>query len=91
VALRLFFESRLRFAVLALALVATAAGCGTSRTARPGSRSWLVKPHQREYLADRIMRLDSNGQERAADQHVLVTREGAVGGGGTAGGGCGCN
>lgn len=50
-----------------------------------------VKPHQRELLSDRTMRLDGNAQERAADEHVLSNREGAVGGTGTAGGGCGCN
>lgn len=69
-------------AVLLVACMASA--CGANRT-------WLVKPHQREYLADRIMRPDSNSQESAADQHVLNTREGAIGGGGTVGGGCGCN
>ena len=62
---------------------------GTSACA--GTRTWLVKPHQRAYLADRIMRLDANAQQKKADQHVLVYREGAVGGDGTAGGGCGCN
>jgi hypothetical protein len=56
-----------------------AAACGT------------VKPHQRAYLADRIMRVEGDPQERAADQHVLMFREGAIGGGGTVGGGCGCN
>jgi LPS sulfotransferase NodH len=55
------------------------------------THTWLVKPHQRAYLADRIMRLDANPQQKKADQHVLVYREGAVGGDGTAGGGCGCN
>jgi hypothetical protein len=50
-----------------------------------------VKAHQREWLADRIMSLDGNPQERAADQHILSNREGAIGGTGTAGGGCGCN
>lgn len=50
-----------------------------------------VKAHQRELLADRIMRFDANPQERAADEHVLANREGAVGGTGTSGGGCGCN
>jgi hypothetical protein len=69
-------------AVLLLAGLASA--CGANRT-------WLVKPHQREYLADRIMRPESNSQESSADQHVLNTREGAIGGGGTVGGGCGCN
>jgi hypothetical protein len=55
------------------------------------SRAFRVKPHQREYLADRIMRIDAEGQERAAQNHVLVSREGAIGGMGTVGGGCGCN
>ena len=50
-----------------------------------------VKPHQRELLADRIMKLDGNAQERAADEHMLSNREGAIGGTGTSGGGCGCN
>lgn len=75
----------LAFVAVALALSA----CSSSRLGR--SPSWLVKPHQREYLADRIMRVDADAQERAADQHVITTREGAVGGYGTAGGGCGCN
>jgi Domain of unknown function (DUF4266) len=58
-------------------------GCAVSK--------WTVKPHQRELLADRIMQLDAEGQERAAEEHILSNREGAVGGTGTSGGGCGCN
>jgi hypothetical protein len=58
-------------------------GCATAR--------WTVKPHQRELLADRIMQPDGNAQEAAADDHILSTREGAIGGSGTSGGGCGCN
>ena len=50
-----------------------------------------MRPHQRVHLADRIMRVDVDRLSQAADQHVLVTREGAFGGNGTAGGGCGCN
>jgi hypothetical protein len=69
-------------AVLALALAG--GGCSTFRGA-------LVKPHQRAYLADRLMKLDSDAQQKRADQHVLNYREGALGGDGTAGGGCGCN
>lgn len=65
------------------ALLASAAGCGHTRLG--------VKPHQRELLADRTMRLEGNAQERAADEHVLSNREGAIGGTGTSGGGCGCN
>jgi hypothetical protein len=70
--------------LLLAAALALAAGCGTQK-------NWLVKPHQRAYLADRIMRLDADAQGKRADQHVLVYREGALGGDGTAGGGCGCN
>jgi len=58
-------------------------GCAASK--------WTVKPHQRELLADRIMQLDSEAQEREAEEHILSNREGAVGGTGTSGGGCGCN
>jgi hypothetical protein len=50
-----------------------------------------VKPYQRVHLSDRIMRSDADKLGRAADQHVLGTREGAFGGSGTTGGGCGCN
>jgi hypothetical protein len=69
-----------------IVLVATALFAGGCSTAR-----WTVKPHQRELLADRIMQPDGNPQETAADEHVLANREGAIGGSGTTGGGCGCN
>jgi hypothetical protein len=70
---------------LALAFLAALAvgGCSMSK--------WTVKPHQRELLADRIMQLDADAQERSAEEHVLANREGAIGGTGTSGGGCGCN
>lgn len=74
-------RGRSAFLVAALGLALAATGC----------RHVGVKAHQRELLADRIMRLDGNAQERAADEHILSNREGAVGGAGTAGGGCGCN
>lgn len=71
-------------AMLALAGAALAGGgCSMSK--------WTVRPHQRELLADRIMQLDAEKQERAAEEHILSNREGAVGGTGTSGGGCGCN
>lgn len=76
---------RASFAVLWLAAIA-AAVVGMS-----GCVHFGVKAHQRELLADRIMKLDGNSQERAADEHILSNREGAIGGTGTSGGGCGCN
>jgi hypothetical protein len=78
---RLPCTSRLLLA-LALGLLG-ASGCASSK--------WTVKPHQRELLADPIMQLDADAQERAAEEHVLANREGAIGGTGTSGGGCGCN
>ena len=80
------FISR-RFALLALTLAMSGAGCATATA----GATWTVKPHQRELLADKIMNLDGDPQERAADQHMLSNREGAIGGTGTSGGGCGCN
>ena len=71
--------ARLLFALL---LCGAVGGCSISK--------WTVKPHQRELLADPIMQLDA-GQEREAEEHVLANREGAIGGTGTSGGGCGCN
>ena len=71
-----------RFIVLAGFLLLFG-GCSISK--------WTVKPHQRELLADRIMQLDADPQERSAEEHVLANREGAIGGTGTSGGGCGCN
>lgn len=69
--------------LVAIAVLLFTGGCSTAK--------WTVKPHQRELLADRIMQPDGNAQETAADDHVLSNREGAIGGSGTAGGGCGCN
>ena len=50
-----------------------------------------VKPYERDRLADPIMALDSDPVSTAYIQHVYEAREGARGGEGAAGGGCGCN
>jgi hypothetical protein len=50
-----------------------------------------VKPYERDRLADPIMALDMNPVSSAYIQHVYEAREGARGGQGSAGGGCGCN
>ena len=67
----------LKLAVV-LALCA-AAGCAT------------VKPYEREYLSRPSMDLQREATEAKFYSHVLDAREGATGGVGTAGGGCGCN
>jgi len=70
---------------LLLPLFATAAlyGCG-------GVEPW-VKPYERDRLADPIMALDGDPVSTAYIKHVYEAREGARGGEGATGGGCGCN
>lgn len=50
----------------------------------------LVKPYEREALAQPGMSLDA-GPDGAAEQHMLESREASAGGFGGVGGGCGCN
>ena len=50
-----------------------------------------VKPYERDRLADPIMALDPDPVSSSFMQHVFESREGARGGEGAAGGGCGCN
>ncbi len=57
------------------------AGCGRA----------AVRASEKEFLADRVMRFDGDPQAAAADDHIHGNREGATGGTGTQGGGCGCN
>ena len=50
-----------------------------------------VKPYERERLADRVMAWDRDAIASGYMTHVHENREGARGGNGAAGGGCGCN
>lgn len=68
---------------LLLMMIAGVAGCSSIEP-------W-VKPYERDRLADPIMFLDMNPVSSAYIYHVYEAREGARGGEGTAGGGCGCN
>jgi len=63
------------------ALVSLAAGAGCAH----------VRPYEREDLARPSMAAEHEQREAAFAVHVYDTREGATGGTGTAGGGCGCN
>jgi hypothetical protein len=67
-----------------LGVVLTSAGCGG------GLQPW-VKPYERDRLADPIMSWDRDAISSAYIEHVQESREGARGGTGAAGGGCGCN
>ncbi|MBX3258537.1 MAG: DUF4266 domain-containing protein [Labilithrix sp.] len=71
-------DRRSALALLAAAL-AFATGCVT------------VKPQQRSVLADPIMQFEGDPQASAQLRHAIDNREGSYGGGGVAGGGCGCN
>jgi hypothetical protein len=50
-----------------------------------------VKPYERELLAKPTMTFQPDPHENVLDLHMLEAREGAAGGYGSAGGGCGCN
>jgi hypothetical protein len=50
-----------------------------------------VKPYQREYLSRRSLNFHGDRGEDRFKQHLFESREGARGGTGEAGGGCGCN
>ena len=69
--------------LLVLAVVAGLTACSNIEP-------W-VKPYERDKLADPIMALDGDPVSTAYIQHVYEAREGAKGGEGAAGGGCGCN
>lgn len=64
---------------LVTALAASSAACAT------------VAPYEREYLTRRGVDTSSEDGEDAFRSHVLSSREGALGGSGASGGGCGCN
>jgi hypothetical protein len=49
-----------------------------------------VQPWERARLADPCMVFDANGAQLTFDTHWLTAREGAAGGFGIQGGGCGC-
>ena len=50
-----------------------------------------VKPYERANLADPVMSFGRDPVSSAYRKHVFEAREGARGGGGSQGGGCGCN
>ncbi len=69
--------------LLAVAALVAVSGCSNIEP-------W-VKPYERDRLADPIMSLDSDPVSSSYVKHVYEAREGARGGEGAVGGGCGCN
>ena len=64
---------------VAWALLVTLGGCAT------------ILPYERERLSRQDMQLASSPELMQAEGHATEVREGAAGGLGGAGGGCGCN
>lgn len=75
--------NRIARVLLALVFLGGLSACGSIEP-------W-VKPYERDRLADPIMFLDAHPVSTAYLYHVYEAREGARGGEGAAGGGCGCN
>ncbi len=50
-----------------------------------------VRASEKEFLADQVMVFDNDPHETESDDHIMSNREGASGGHGAGGGGCGCN
>ncbi len=80
------FRAGISRILLTLAMLLIVAGLSACSSIEP----W-VKPYERDRLADPIMFLDADPVSSAYIYHVYEAREGARGGEGTAGGGCGCN
>lgn len=68
-----------RIVLVGLLALAGAAGCVR------------VKPWQREHLSRRSLNFSAEKGEASFKGHLYETREGARGGNGEPGGGCGCN
>ncbi len=51
----------------------------------------MVKPYEREKLADPIMDASGHGTKQSLEDKLFSTREGSMGGGTGIGGGCGCS
>lgn len=70
----------------ALLAIVTAGALGACAMPEP----W-VKPYERERLSDPVMQFQRDALSAKHFEHVREVREGARGGTGTQGGGCGCN
>jgi hypothetical protein len=73
-----FLTAGLKAGVVAAALLG-AGGCS------------VVKPYEREVLADPIMDPNTGFAKQTLREKFLSTREGSAGGGTGLGGGCGCS
>lgn len=74
-------EAHTIVAIVLAAALAGLAACGRQ----------AVRAAEKEFLADQVMVFDDDPHESSSDDHIRSNREGAAGGHGTGGGGCGCN
>ena len=65
-----------------LAIAATATGCAMVKPVQAWEKGTLAKP---------AMLIDGDPLESRFNEHIYASREGASGGSGVGGGGCGCN
>jgi hypothetical protein len=68
--------------LLLLAALAALGGCATLEPPKPWEKGYLAKPE---------MQFDYDRLDARAQVHVYTSKEGASGGYGVGGGGCGCN
>ena len=78
----LLVSLRTALCACALTLACAAAGCATFDPPKPWEKGELARPE---------MQFDADPLEAKATQHVYTSKEGASGGYGVGGGGCGCN
>ena len=57
-------------------------GCAGYASPRPWEKGELAKP---------AMQFDTDALDAKLEQHIYTSKEGAAGGSGVGGGGCGCN
>jgi hypothetical protein len=65
-----------------IALLALLSGCASFAPPQPWEKQYLAKPS---------MQFDADKLDVRSTQHIYFSREGAAGGYGIGGGGCGCN
>jgi len=71
-----------RLRLLPVLLLVVVAGCATFDPPKPWEKGQLAKPE---------MQFDPDPLETKTTLHIYTSKEGAAGGYGVGGGGCGCN
>ena len=75
-------RSRMRLLLLSIAVASACAGCASFDPPQPWEKGELAKP---------AMQFDPDPLQAKLREHTYTSKEGASGGYGVGGGGCGCN